>query len=97
MPQLEGPTTKNIQLRTRGLWEEKEKIFKKLKMGQRGQELLRYCIVVGSPMTVATDRVAIKQNDCKSILPLLICLMPPLHRRPPEGKEWMSSTGLIWK
>ena len=26
MPQLEGPTTKNTQLCTRGLWEEKEKI-----------------------------------------------------------------------
>ena len=25
MPQLEGPTTKNTQLRTRGLWEKKEK------------------------------------------------------------------------
>ena len=30
MPQLEGPTTKNTQLCTRGLWEKrKEKIFKK--------------------------------------------------------------------
>ena len=33
MPQLEGPTTKNIQLCTRGLWREKgkNKIFKKKK------------------------------------------------------------------
>src|SRR3712207_5343518 len=31
VPQLEGPTTKNIQLCTRGLWGEKGKIKKSLK------------------------------------------------------------------
>ena len=31
MPQLEGPTTKNIQLCTRGLWGEKGKKIKSLK------------------------------------------------------------------
>ena len=31
MPQLEGPTTKIMQLCTGGLWEEEGKIFKNLK------------------------------------------------------------------
>ena len=36
MPQLEGPTTKNIQLRTRELWGEKGKIksFKKKRVNE---------------------------------------------------------------
>ena len=42
MPQLEGPTTKNIQLCTRGLWGEKGKIksFKKKKrcFGNKGEQ-----------------------------------------------------------
>ena len=44
MPQLEGPTTKNIQLCTEGLWGEKgkNKIFKKKKekMNFGGKQML---------------------------------------------------------
>ena len=40
MPQLEGPTTKNTQLCTRGLWEEKGKI--KFKKEKKIEKVIKY-------------------------------------------------------
>ena len=43
MLQLEGPTTKNIQLCTGGLWGEKGKKFKNLKKTNQSQKNFRQC------------------------------------------------------
>ena len=48
MPQLEGPTTKKIQLCTRGLWGEKGKEIKSLKKKNQPVSLYWIGLAIGS-------------------------------------------------